>query len=243
MIFYWELSDPHSYHFPHCLGPAWQDRATLSSHPIPNLPILNVLNLLCSSSRSVIKLFNTSSLPSDFYWELSDPHSYPTLLCLWPAWQGRATLSPHPLPNPRILNLLNLLCCSSRSVIKLFSSSYMPSDSLLRAFRSSHLPHSTLSLASLARQTYSLTPTPSQTPNPPCSQLTMLFFEVSYKTIQFLFPAQWSLTESFQVLTPTPLYIVSGQLGKADLLFHPNPYPISQSSMFSTYYVVLQGQL
>ena len=71
----------------------------------------------------------------------------------------------------------------------------------------------------------------------------MLFLKISFKTIQFLFPAQWSFTENFQVLTPTLLYTVSGQLGKTELLSHPTPHPISQSSMFSTYYVVLQDQL
>ena len=60
-------------------------------------------------------------------------------------------------------------------------------------------------------------PTPTQSPNPPFFQLTMLLLKVSYKTIQFLFPAQWSFTESFQILTPTPLYTVSGQLGKMQL--------------------------
>ena len=216
MIFYWELSDPHL---------AWQGRTTLSPNPLPNPRILNVFNLLCCSSRSVIKLFNSSSLPSDlllwafrssllphstlswaslarqsysltppptqspnpqcsqltimffnfsyktsiplpcpviFYWELSDPHSYPSLHWFWPAWQDRATLSPHPLPNPPILNVLNLLCCSSRSVIKLFNSSSLPSDLLLRAFRSSLLPLSTLSWASLTRQSYPLNPPHSQ---------------------------------------------------------------------------------
>ena len=71
----------------------------------------------------------------------------------------------------------------------------------------------------------------------------MLFFKVTYKTIQFLFPAQWSFTESFQILTPTQLYTVSSQPSKTELLSHPTTYPISQSPMFSTYYVVLQGQL
>ena len=71
----------------------------------------------------------------------------------------------------------------------------------------------------------------------------MLFFKFSYKTIQFLFPAQWSFTESFQILTPTPLYTVPGQIGKAELLSHPTPYPIPETSMFSTYYVAPQGQL
>ena len=175
-----------------------------------------------------------------FYLELSDPRIYHTLHRLWPAWQGRATLSPTPYPIP---NVLNLLCCSSRSVIKLFNSSSLPSDLLPRAFRSSLLPHSTLSLASLVRQTFSLTPTPTQSPNPPCSQLTMLFFKVSYKTIQFLFPALWSFTESFQILTPTTFHTVLHQLVKTELLSHPTTYPISQSSMFSAYYVVLQGQL
>ena len=160
-----------------------------------------------------------------FYWELSDPHL---------AWQGRTTLSPNPLPNPRILNVFNLLCCSSRSVIKLFNSSSLPSDLLLWAFRSSLLPRSTLSLASLARQSFSLTPPHSQSPNPQCSQLTLLFFKISYKTIQFLFPAQWSFTESFQILTPTTFQTFLGQLWKTELLSHLTPYPISQSSMFST---------
>ena len=202
---------------------------TLSPHLLPNLPMLNVLNLVCCSSRSVIKLFNSSSLPSDlllralrssllppstlslaslarqllshstpypisqssmfstyfvvlqgqlyncsiplpcpviFYWELSDPHSYRTLHCLRSAWQDKPTLSSHHLPYLPILNVLNLLCCSSRSVIKL----------------------------------------------------------------QFLFPAQWYFTESFQILTPTTFHTVLGQLGKKELLFHPTPYPISQSS-------------
>ena len=71
----------------------------------------------------------------------------------------------------------------------------------------------------------------------------MLFFKVSYKTIQFLFPAQWPFTESFQILTPTTFHTLLGQLGKTELLSQPTPYPISQSSMISTYYVVLQGQL
>ena len=71
----------------------------------------------------------------------------------------------------------------------------------------------------------------------------MLLLKVSYKTIQFLFPAQWSFTESFQILTPTTFHTVLGQLVKTELLSHPTTYPISQSSMFSTYYVVLQGQL
>ena len=216
--------------------------ATLSPHPLHNLPILNVLNLLCCSSRSVIKLFNSSSLPSDFYQELSDLHSYLALHCLWPAWQGRATLSPHPLPKPQILNVLNLLCCSSRWVKKLFNSSSLPCDLLLRAFRSSLLPLFTLSCTSLSRQSYSLTPPPTQSPNPQCSQHTMLFFKVIYKTIQFLFPAQWSFTESFQVLT-LPLSTLSLPTLARQLLSHPTPYPISQSSMFETYYVVLQGQL
>ena len=71
----------------------------------------------------------------------------------------------------------------------------------------------------------------------------MLFFKVSYKTIQFLFLAQWSFTESFQVLTPTLPYTVPSQNGKAELLSHPTPYPIPKTSMFSTYYVAPQGQL
>ena len=169
-----------------------------------------------------------------FYWELPDPHSYHFPHCLGPAWQDRATLSPHPLPNLTILNVLNLLCCSSRSVIKLFNSSSLPSPLLLKAFRSSLLSLSTLSLASLARQSYSLTPPATQSPNPQCSQLTLLFFKVSYTTNQFLIPAKWSFTESFQILTPTQLYTVLSQLGKTELLSHPNTYPISKSSMFST---------
>ena len=51
----------------------------------------------------------------------------------------------------------------------------------------------------------------------------MLFFKVSYKTIQFLFPAQWSFTESFQILTPTTFHTVLGQLVKTELLSHPTP--------------------
>ena len=285
MIFYWELSDPHSYPTLHCLWPAWQASATLSLHPLPNLPILHVLNLLGCSSRTVINLFNSSSLPSDLLlrafrssllpfstlsWASLSRQSYsltpfPTqspnpqcfnLLCCSSrsvinlfnssslpsdlllrafrsslllhftlsrlAWQDRATLSPHPLPKLPILHVLNLLCCSSKSVIKLFNSFSLPSDLLLRAFRSSFLPFSTLTWASLARQSYSLTPPPTQSPNPQCSQLTMLFFKVSYKTIQFLFPAQWYFNESFQVLIPTRLYTVSGRLGKTELLSHPN---------------------
>ena len=85
------------------------------------------------------------------------------------------------------------------------------------------LPHSTLSLASLAMQTYSLTQTPTQSSNRPCSQLTMLFFKVKYKTIQFLFSAQWSFTESFQILTPTTFHTVLGQLVKTELLALPTP--------------------
>ena len=135
-----------------------------------------------------------------------------------------ATLSLHRVPNLPFLHVLNLLCCSSRSVINLFNSSSKPRDLLLRPFRSSLLPLSTLSWASLARQSYSLTPPPTQSPNPQCSQLTMLFFKVSYITIQVLFPAQWYFTESFQVLTPTPLYTVSGQLGKTATL-SPHPLP------------------
>ena len=177
-----------------------------------------------------------------FYRELSDPHSYPTLHCLWPAWRGRPSLSPQPLPNLTILHVLNLLCCSSRWVIKLFNSSSLPCDLLLRAFRSSLLPLFTLSCTSLSRQSYSLTPPPTQSPNPQCSQHTMLFFKVSHKTIQFLFPAQWSFTESFQVLT-LPLSTLSLATLARQLLSHPTPYPISQSSMFATYYVVLQGHL
>ena len=113
-----------------------------------------------------------------FDWELSGPHFTP-LYTVSGQLGKTATLSPNPLPNLPILHVLNLLCCSSRSVIKLFNSSSLPSDLLLRAFRSSLLPLSTLSLASLARQ----------------------------------------------------------------LLSHPNPYPNPESSMFSTYFVVLQGQL
>ena len=71
----------------------------------------------------------------------------------------------------------------------------------------------------------------------------MLFFKVSYKTIQFLFPDQSSFTESFQILTPTTFHTVLDQLGKTELPSHPTPYPISQSSMSSTYYVAPQGQL
>ena len=304
MIFYWELSGPHStplYTVSGHLGKT----ATLSPHPLPNLPILHVCNLLCCSSRSLIKLFNSSSLPSDLLlrafrssllplstlswtnlarqsYSLNPPPtqshnpqcpqltmlffkvSYKTIQFLFPdqstfteSFQvltptplytvsgqlGKtATLSPHPLPKLQILNVLHFVCCSSRSVIQLFNSSSLPSDLLLRAFRSSLLPNSTLCRVSLARQSYSLTPPPTQSPNPQCSQLTMLFFKVSYKTIQFLFPAQWSFTESFQVLT-LPLSTLSLASLARQLLSHPTPYPISQSSMFSTYYVVLQGQL
>ena len=71
----------------------------------------------------------------------------------------------------------------------------------------------------------------------------MLLLKISYKTIQFLFPAQWSFTESFQILTPTPLFMVMGQLSKRELLSYPTTYPVSQSSMFSTYYVAPQDQL
>ena len=158
-----------------------------------------------------------------FDWELSGPHFTP-LYTVSGQLGKTATLSPNPLPNLPILHVLNLLCCSSRSVIKLFNSSSLPSDLLLRAFRSSLLPLSTLSWASLARQSYSLNPPPTQSHNPQWSQLTMLFFKVSYKTIQFLFPAQSSFTERFQVLTPTPLYTVSGQLGKTATL-SPQPLP------------------
>ena len=242
MIFYWELSDPHSYPTLHCLWPAWQVRATLSPHPLPILPILHVLNLLCCSSRSVIKLFNSFSLPSDlllrafrssllplstptwaslarqsysltppptqspnpqcsqltvlffkvsyktiqflfpaqwFYCELTDPYSYHFPHCLWPAWQDRATLSSHPLPDLQILIVLNLLCCSSRSVIKLFNSSSLPSDILMRAFRFSFLPVFTLSLASLARQSFSLTP---RDPIPKSSMFSI--YSVDYVVLQ-----------------------------------------------------------
>ena len=106
---------------------------------------------------------------------------------------GKTELPSLPTPYP-ILNVLNLLCCSSRWVIKLSNSSSLASDLLLKAFKSSLLPLPTLSWASLAKQSYSLTPPTTQSPNPQCSQLTMLFLKVSYKTIQLLFPGQWSFT-------------------------------------------------
>ena len=146
-----------------------------------------------------------------------------------------ATLSLQRLPNLPILHVLNLLCCSSRSVIKLINSSSQPSDLLLRPFRYSPLPFSTLSWVSLARQSYSLSPTLTQYPNPQCSQLTILFFKVSYKTIQFLFPHSYPalhclwpqryFTESFQILT-LPLSTLSLSSLARQLLSHPTPYPI-----------------
>ena len=160
--------------------------------------------------------------PVIFFWELSDPHSYHFPHCLWPAWQDKATLLPHPLPNLKILNVqLTMLFfkVAYKTIQYLFPAQWY----LLRAFRSSLLPHSTLCLAGLARQSYSLIPSPTQSPNPQCSQLTMLLLKISYKTIQFLFPAQWSFTDSFQIPTPTTFHTVLGQLVKTELLSLPTP--------------------
>ena len=111
----------------------------------------------------LLKMQRIVLLSSLLWWELGS-NSLITGPGEWLSlWRFTSKLSwSWSWPNLPILNVLNLLCCSSRSVIKLFNSSSLPSDLLLRAFRSSLLPLFTLSWASLARQSYPLTPTPTQ---------------------------------------------------------------------------------
>ena len=158
MIFYLELSDPHSY-----------PRSTLS----------------------------LASLARQSYSLTPPPTQTPNPQCSQLSWASLArqsySLTPPPTqsPNPQCSQLTMLFFKVSYKTFQfLFPAQWF----LPRAFRSSLLPRSTLSLASLARQSYSLTPPPTQTSNPQCSQLTMLLLKVSYKTIQFLFPTQWSFT-------------------------------------------------
>ena len=222
VIFYWELSDPHSYPALHCLWPTWRGRVTLSPHPLPNPESSMFSTYYVAPQDQLIPL----PCPVIFYWELPDPHSYHFPHCLGPTCQDRATLSPHPLLNLPILNVLQFISPAQWSFTESFQVlTPTPLYTLWPAWQDS----------------YSLTPPLTQPPNPQCSQLTLLFFKVNYTIIQFLFPAQWSFTESFQILTRTPLYTVLGQLGKTELLSHPTTYPISQSAMFSTYNNLLQG--